>query len=288
MSALLLLSIVLFLAALAGYAVLWNRSGETRVGIFGALFLLIAIHQAVTAWTNWSDPLGWNAASLEMLLGLAAGSLGVLTVVALRRTLAERDRAEKLHWDSMETVRIIDELNENDSMPFDTKIAKLLAMGADRFGLEVAMIARIDQSRYEIVAIHAPENFPVAKGDVFPLEETICKNIVDSDRPIGIEQIPESDAVGSHERAAFGFGAYLGAAIRIDGATYGTLSFASLGPRSDRFSGTEKDLIRLMAQCVGFEIARGDAAKVSSEPSDAGPALVASARAPSIGPIGYS
>jgi hypothetical protein len=101
MSALLLLSIALFLAALVGCAVLWHRSGETRVGLFGALFLLIAIHQGVTAWTNWTDPLGWNSASLERLLGLAVGALGVLIVVALWRTLAERDRAEKLHWDSM-------------------------------------------------------------------------------------------------------------------------------------------------------------------------------------------
>jgi len=282
MSALLLLSIVLFLAALAGYTVLWNRSGETRVGLFGALFLLIAIHQAVTAWTNWNDPLGWNTASLERLLGFAIGALGVFTVVALWRTLAERDRAEKLHWDSMETVRIIDELNENDSMSLDAKIAKLLEMGAARFGLPVAMVARVREGRYEVIAIHAPEDFPVVSGAVFPLEETVCKNIVDSDRPVGIEQIPESDAVGSRERAAFGFGAYLGAAIRVDGTTYGTLSFASFEPRTNRFSGTEKDLIRLMAQCVGSEIARRDAAKASAEASSEGLALTAPARAPSV------
>jgi hypothetical protein len=278
MSALLLLTIALFLAALVGCAVLWHRSGETRVGLFGALFLLIAIHQGVTAWTNWNDPLGWNAASLERLLGLAVGTLGVLIVVALWRTLAERDRAEKLHWDSMETVRIIDELNENDSMPLDAKIAKLLEMGAARFGLAVAMVARVRESRYEIIAIHAPEDFPVVPGAVFPLEETVCKNIVDSDRPVGIEQIPESDAMGSRERAAFGFGAYLGAAIRVNGATYGTLSFASFEPRTDRFSGTEKDLIRLMAQCVGSEIARRDGAKSSAE----SPALAAPTHAPSV------
>jgi hypothetical protein len=278
MSALLLLSIALFLAALVGCAVLWHRSGETRVGLFGALILLVAIHQGVTAWTNWSDPLGWNAASLERLLGLGVGALGVLIVVALWRTLAERDRAEKLHWDSMETVRIIDELNENDSMPLDAKIAKLLEMGAARFGLAVGMVARVRESRYEVLAIHAPEDFPVVPGAVFPLEETVCKNIVDSDRPVGIEQIPESDAVGSRERAAFGFGAYLGAAIRIGGATYGTLSFASFEPRTERFSGTEKDLIRLMAQGVGSEIARRDAMKAPVE----GPTPAARAHPPAV------
>ena len=189
MSALLLLSTVLLLVALAGCAVLWNRSGETRVGLFGALFLLIAAHQAVTAWTNWSDPLGWNRSSLGSLIGLAVGVLGVLAVVALWRTLAERDRAEKLHWDSMETVRIIDELNESDSMSPDAKIAEVLGLGIARLGLAIAMVARVRDERYEVIAIHAPEHFPVAAGATFPLAETFCKDIMDSDRPVGVERI---------------------------------------------------------------------------------------------------
>ena len=58
MSALALLSIALLLTALAGCAALWSRSGETRVGLFGALFLLIAIHQAVAPWADWSARAG--------------------------------------------------------------------------------------------------------------------------------------------------------------------------------------------------------------------------------------
>jgi len=197
MSALSLLSIALLLAALAGCAVLWTRSGETRVGLFGVLFLLIAIHQAVAAWTNWNDPLGWNVSSFGGLAGLAAGVLGVLAVVALWRTLAERDQAEKLHWDSMETVRAINELDEGDSISFDAKIARLLEVGTSRFGLEVAMLARVRKDRYEIVAIHSPESFPAAAGAVFSLEETFCKNTLNSEQPVGVPRLP---GCGDHSR----------------------------------------------------------------------------------------
>ena len=191
MSALSLLSIALLIASLAGCAVLWTRSGETRVGIFGVLFLLIAIHQAVAPWTLWSESFAWNVSSIGSLAGLAVGILGVFAVIALWRTLAERDRAEKLHWDSMETVRGINELNERNSIPLDAKIDKLLAMGISSFDLEVAMIARVHKDRYEITSIQSPESFPVASGAVFSLEETFCKNTLRSERPLGIEGYDE-------------------------------------------------------------------------------------------------
>jgi GAF domain-containing protein len=275
MSALTLLSIALLLAALVGCALLWTRSGETRVGLFGALFLLIAIHQAVAAWTGWNQPLAWNASSFGVLAGLAAGALGVFAVVALWRTLAERDRVEKLHWDSMETVRVINELDAGDSISLDAKIDKLLEMGASRFDLEVGTLAKIRNGRYEIVATHSPENFPAMSGAVFSLEETFCKNTLNSDRPVGIERISESDWAGSLNRAAFPFSAYLGAPITVDGALYGTLSFSSFEPRKERFNGTEKDLIRLMAQWIGSEIAKRDEREAPVESPVEDPTLAA-------------
>jgi hypothetical protein len=301
MSALSLLSIALLLAALAGCAVLWTRSGEIRVGLFGALFLLIAIHLAVAPWTNWNDPLGWNLSSSGGLIGLAVGALGVFAVVALWRTLAERDRAEKLHWDSMETLRVINELSEDGSTSLDDKIARLLEMGAARFDLEVAMLARVREDRYEIIAVHSPENFPATSGAVFSLGETFCKNTLNSDRPVGVEQISESNWAGTLNRAAFPFSAYLGTAITVDRVRYGTLSFASFEPRKYRFTGTEKDLIRLMAQWIGSAFGQTNerqtaiessidsaigasidsAVKASANPPDENPTFVAPAPASS-------
>jgi hypothetical protein len=154
------------------------------------------------------------------------------------------------------SFRIINELNEGDSIPLDAKLARLLEMGASRFDLEVAMVARVHQGQFEIIAIHSPESFPASAGAVFSLEETFCKNTLNAERPVGIEKISESNWAEFLDRAAFPFSAYLGAAITVDGASYGTLSFASFEPRNDRFNGTEKDLIRLMAQWIGSEIGK--------------------------------
>jgi len=265
MSALSLLSLAILLAALAGCAVLWIRSGETRVGLFAALFLLVAIHQSIAPWTEGAAPFAWNLSTFVGLAGVAVGVIAVLAVVALWRTLGERERAEKLHWDSMETVRILDEVSEHASISFDAKLARLLEAGASRFDLEIAIVARVRGDRYEIVAIHAPETFPVRAGAVFSLGETFCQKTLESERPVGIERIAESTWAEALERAAFPFAAYLGTTIACDGAKWGTLSFASLEARKERFNGTEKDLLRLMAQWIGSEIGRRDETRPAVE-----------------------
>ena len=93
MNALLLLSMALLLAALAGSLALWIRTGETRAGLFGALFFLIAIHETVGIRNQWGTPFALDSSALGELAILAAGVLGILVVVALRRTVAEREAA---------------------------------------------------------------------------------------------------------------------------------------------------------------------------------------------------
>jgi hypothetical protein len=256
MNALLLLSMALPLAALAGCFALWIRTGETRAGLFGALFFAIAIHEAAGIRNQWGAPFALDSSALGGVAILAAGVLSILVVVALWRTLAERDRVETLHWDSMETVRVINELAANEDITLDERTARLLEIGTSGLGMEVGMTARVKKDRYEIIAIRCPDGFPVAPGAAFSLGDTFCANTVNSERPIGIERITDASWTGHLERAAFGFNAYLGAAIRVDGAAYGTISFASSEPRKERFSATDKDLIRLMAQWLGFAIER--------------------------------
>jgi hypothetical protein len=146
------------------------------------------------------------------------------------------------------------------------------------------MVARVENDQYEIIAIHSPESFSVRAGAVFSLEETFCKNTLDSKRPVGIEQISESNWAESLERAAFPFSAYLGAAVTFEGASYGTLSFASFEPRKDRFNGTEKDLIRLMARWIGYEIGKHSERRTPVDSATKQPTLADSVPATSTTP----
>jgi GAF domain-containing protein len=279
MNALLLLSMALVLVALARSIALWIRTGESRAGLLGALFFLIAFHGGVGIRSRWDTPFVLDISALGAFAVLAAGVFGILIVAALRRTLAERDRVETLHWDSMETVRVINELASNEEITLDDKIARLLEIGTSGYGLEVGMVARVKKDRYEVIAIRCPDGFPVAPGAAFSLGNTFCGNTLNSERPIGIERITDASWTGRLERAAFGFNSYLGASVRVDGSAYGTISFASSEPRNDRFTATDKDLIRLMAQWLGSAIERSERAEARPDASVAPSAPAPPARA---------
>jgi hypothetical protein len=254
MSTVLMISIALLLTALFGCIVLWMRSGEGLVGLCGALFGAVAMHQGFALWNQWGMPLGLDTTTMGGLAGVLAGGLSIWAVVLLRKNLVERDGIETLHWDSMEAVRMLNELATQDAYSLEKKTTKLLEIGASCFGLEVGMVSRVDHDRYEVVAIQAPESFPADSGSSFSVGDTICKETIDSGRPLAIENVSELGRSQGAKPLALELGVYLGAPVRVAGSVYGTLSFAGLKAREARFSGTDKDLIGLMAQWIGTEI----------------------------------
>jgi hypothetical protein len=117
MSTVLIISIALLLTALLRSVALWIRSRETLVGLCGALFGVIAIHQSVALWNHWGAPFGLNAWALGGLAGVAASVISIFAVISLRRALEERDDIEALHWENMGSARTFDELTPKPSLP---------------------------------------------------------------------------------------------------------------------------------------------------------------------------
>jgi len=253
---LLLSSLVILLAGIAGSVALMVRTGEARIGLLAACFGLLGARQALALWGSADAPLTWSSGLAAELAVLAACGVGVWVLYALWRTLRERDKAESLHWDSMEAVRLMGELADRSSLSLDEKFAAVLKVGCEFFGLETGIVSRVHRQRYEVIAIRAPDDFPIARGAVFMLAETHCDDAVSSDRPIARERVGEGASGGVRRRDAFGFHAYLGAAVRVHGEVVGTLCFGSARPRSRRFTATDKDLLVLMSQVVGTELER--------------------------------
>ena len=129
---LLLFSIALVVGSLIGSIVLWVRSAETRVGLFGGLFLVFAAHQGIELWSHWGTPFAINASTATAVAGVVEGLFSVAIVVALSRTLSERDHVETIHWDSMEAVRVMNELSMDKKLTFEKKNARLLEAGKKR------------------------------------------------------------------------------------------------------------------------------------------------------------
>jgi GAF domain-containing protein len=255
---LLLISLTTVTAAFFGSLIVLGRSGEGRVALLTGVLGLLGVQQAFALWRSSHAPLGLDLATGIAAAGLGVSLLGFFAVIAIGRILREFDRAETLHWESMEGVRGLTELTTRRGIGVDEKLPLLLEMGCERLGLEVGLVSRVRGERYEVLAIHAPHDFPVAGGAVFALGETHCRNTLEAKRPVAIARAADAHWVDHPARVALPFEAYLAATIHVGGEPFGTLVFASLDPRRERFNATHKDLIVLMAQWIGSELERED------------------------------
>ncbi|MBK8750638.1 MAG: GAF domain-containing protein [Candidatus Competibacteraceae bacterium] len=130
------------------------------------------------------------------------------------------------------------------------QIQALLAMGCQRFGLNIGILSHVEGERYEVMQALAPGG-EITQGDVFTLGDTYCRETLRAQQPLGFEQ-----ASASHQRQhpcyrKFKLEAYLGAPVRVGSQIYGTLNFSSAQPRPIPFTPVDRELIQLMAQWVG-------------------------------------
>jgi hypothetical protein len=137
-------------------------------------------------------PLAVDAASAGALAGLAAAGFALFAVRAFAATLEELELAEALHWGSMQGVRAVTELAADRSGRLDERLASLLELGCERFGLEIGIVSRVLDERYELRTLRAPEGFPVAAGSVLRLGDTVCRHTTAGDRPVAVDKVSEA------------------------------------------------------------------------------------------------
>jgi hypothetical protein len=258
------LTLVVLLTASIASLIVMARTGEARMALLVGLFVLLGIPHGIGLWSQADAPLGVDLPTAATAAGLAAALLGLASVFLLRRTLLDLDRAEGLHWDSMESVRSLSELAALRATSLDDRLPQLLQVGCERLGLEIGLVSKVRGDRYEVLAMQAPQDFPIAAGAVFALYETYCGPTLTSDRAVAVSRAADTSWAEHPARIAFRFETYLAAAIRRGEESVGTLVFASRKPRTDRLTATHKDLVRLMAQWIGWELERDELEKASS------------------------
>ena len=96
----------------------------------------------------------------------------------------ERKRAEDALRRSEESIRALYNIASSTSIDFTAKIQALLAMGSRHFGLEIGLLSRIEEERYEVIAAHTPDG-AIAAGAVFDLGQTYCRDTLLRAAPLG-------------------------------------------------------------------------------------------------------
>jgi len=227
----------------AGSLVIWIR-GRGPAGGLAALFALGGLRQgamllADSAWPLPADPLAIGEIAL-----IGAGLAGLVALRSLWRTTRELDRAEDLHWDSMEAVRLLSELAAHPGASLEAKLARVLEIGSARFALDHAIACRLGGAEPEILASRSPDG-GLAGADLATALAARLRLAAES---------PRACAIQGEAGSPTALPDFLGAPAHADGETRCVIAFAGARKSEDRFTATDKDLIGLMAQWLRSEL----------------------------------
>lgn len=199
-------------------------------------------------WILWSNTFEPGPSGAEGLI-ISTG----VDITDHRRTedrLAEREAAVRELYEAASGGRTS-----------DARIGALLEMGRGHFGMDIAIVARVQGDRYEVVAVEGGEVAGIRPGDVFDLGHTYCSVTLRAGGPVCFES---ASSTRWRRHPCFGktrLEAYIAVPLRTGEHEYGTLSFSSLRPRSKPFVPADCDVIRLMGQWLGAELGRSRASR---------------------------
>ncbi|HLP91487.1 MAG TPA: response regulator [Nostocaceae cyanobacterium] len=172
--------------------------------------------------------------------------------------ITKRKQAEEELKQSEASMRTLYEVAAEQNLDFYQRIQGFLAMGCQTFNLDFGLLGEVTDNSYQLLLAQSPDNYLQA-GDIFDIQDLLCQELLNTDEPLAISHLCCSEWCNHPSYQIFQMEAYIGIRVLVGGKVYGTLSFCSHQPRSKVFTSAEKQLLKLMAQWVGSEIARKQA-----------------------------
>ncbi|MCT7959016.1 PAS domain S-box protein [Laspinema palackyanum] len=199
------------------------------------------------------DGLPWH------YLVVAQKYLGGKAAVFAGFDLTWRKQAERELRFSEASIRALYEVSADPALSFDQRLQRLLELGCEWFELELGLLGRFEGDRLEVIAAYPP-TCAIVPGTVLTgdrpgheaLEAVPGLNGIQS--PVGTEG--ESDPHAPKDPTP----AYFSTPVTVAGQIYASLSFSSSHPRRRPFTAVEQELLKLMAQWIGGELERQQAA----------------------------
>jgi diguanylate cyclase (GGDEF)-like protein/PAS domain S-box-containing protein len=157
-------------------------------------------------------------------------------------------------YQSTLTLNHLHAVTSDRNLDFSERVIRLLTLGCEHFELPIGILSHIDDQTYTVKYAKHPDNVLVG-GEVFEFKDTYCYHVYQANDVQQFHHVSTSRISDHPCYTQFGMEAYIGSPIFVDGERYGTLNFSSPEPRRT-FSAQDREIIRLLAQWVGHEIAR--------------------------------
>ncbi len=178
--------------------------------------------------------------------------------------ISAQHEAEDALRRSEERLHTLYNVTSRQELSFDEKIRELLSLGAEQFELPIGALARVQDDCYRIVHSVSPGNV-IPAGAEFATCDTYCAEALKLLDTVSFEEAGATERRDTPAYRDFGLEAYLGTPLRVNGTVWGTLCFAGRQARPRLFTSGDRELLRLMAQWIGSEIARRGAEEAIKE-----------------------
>ncbi|HYZ17629.1 MAG TPA: diguanylate cyclase, partial [Candidatus Acidoferrum sp.] len=167
----------------------------------------------------------------------------IVGVYAVARDLSLRRRAEREVAAQTERLRELYLVAAAANATAENQIAATIDAGCRLLGM-------VSGTLYDAEA----DRSVATVGE--PIPRQLARLALATDGALAIEDLRGLPHIGEPEPGEVGPGAYIGTAIAVGGAPYGSLSFASAEPR-EPFTPSDRDLVQMMGVLVGTAIERG-------------------------------
>ncbi|WNZ43339.1 response regulator [Leptolyngbya boryana CZ1] len=225
--------------------------------------LLIAHHcESSRQWQNWEMDLLQQLAT-QVAIAVQQSEL----YERMQTELAERQRVEQELRESEAAIRALYQVTSSPKNDFEQGIQALLRLGREQFGLDIGLLSRVQDDRYSVLCAQLPNGITV-RDISLELKQTYCETTLKTKKPLCILSASKSHWKNHPCFTSLKLECYVGVPVLVAGAAYGTLCFGSLLPRNRALSNVEQELLRLMAQWVGGEIERQQAAQELAQARD--------------------
>lgn len=171
-------------------------------------------------------------------------------------TIKSLEDNDKTLFKLKEDLKVFINLNSKRYSSLDEQLKEFLSYGNQLTGFKVGIVSHIVGETYTIVQT-VSEGDILAKGDVFNLNDTICKIIVTYKESRIYDKIKGSEVENVGAVVGLGLQSYIGCPIIVNNEVYGTLNFSKQTEIEDleRFKHSFS-IIEIMAQVVGVLISK--------------------------------
>lgn len=189
--------------------------------------------------------------SLQLTEQLAAARAALADEVSERQRTERQTREQELRLCAIQNVAAL-----SATLSFDEHIGEILRVGCRLLELESAVITQVHIARNEgvVAGLVASPHHPLC-GSKLPLNGTYCEHAFDAGT-LAIHHASLSKWALSNAFYITKEEAHIETVIYVNGAKYGTLSFASTLPRKEPYRDSDIELVKLLGRLAGITIER--------------------------------